>query len=167
MRALPMSPVTKKLNGAARAATDWIGSISSLFVHTALFAVSFSLVFFGFAFEQILLVVTTIVSLEAIYLAIFIQMAINQNSLSLEEVEEDIDEIQVKVVEIHKDVDEIEKDVDEIQKDVDEIQEDVDEIQEDVTEEDLHHREQNVMLDKIEGTLGELIKEIERMKNAK
>lgn len=153
-----MSPVTKKLNGAAQAATNWIGSISSLLVHTALFIVSFSLVFFGFNFEQILLTVTTIVSLEAIYLAIFIQMAINQNSQSLEEVEEDIDEIQEKVVEIHKDVDEIERDVDEIQKDVDEIQEDV-------GEDDMRDKEHTIMLDKIGGTLAELMKEIEKMKN--
>ena len=145
-----MSPVTKKLNGAAKAATEWIGSVSSLIVHTVLFAVAFALVLFGFALEQILLVVTTIVSLEAIYLAIFIQMAINQNSQSLEEVEKDVDEIQ--------------KDIDEIEKGVDEIQEDVDEIQEDVTEDDMRDREHTVMLDKIEGTLGELMKEIEKMK---
>ena len=183
MRAHPraMSPTQRNINAAAKSATDWIGSVSSLIVHTALFIASFSLVFFGIDFDKILLTVTTIVSLEAIYLAIFIQMAINQQAQSLEDVEENIDEIQEKVVEIHKDVDEIEKDVDEIQKDVDEIQEDVDEIQEnvdeiqedvdeiqeDVTEEDVHHREQNAMLDKIEGTLGDLMKEIEKMKASK
>lgn len=75
-----MSPVVKHLNGAARAATNWIGSIQSLVVHTALFALSFSLVFFGVALEQVLLVVTTAVSLEAIYLAIFIQIALNQQA---------------------------------------------------------------------------------------
>ncbi|MEI8361217.1 MAG: hypothetical protein WCG01_03755, partial [bacterium] len=113
---------------------DWIGSISSLIVHTALFSFSFSLIFFGVNADKVLLVLTTIVSLEAIYMAIFIQMAINKNSQSLAEVEEDIEEIQEDVEEIQKDVDEIEKDVDEIQKDVDEIQEDVEEIQKDVDE---------------------------------
>lgn len=167
VRSASMSPSKRNINAAAKSATDWIGSVSSLVVHTALFAASFSLVFFGVEFDKILLTVTTIVSLEAIYLAIFIQMAINQQSQSLEDVEENIDEIQEKVVEIHKDVDEIEKDVDEIQKDVDEIQEDVDEIQEDVTEEDVLHREQNAMLDKIEGALGDLIKEIEKLKASK
>lgn len=167
MRAHPrtMSPAQKKINAVAKSATDWIGSVSSLLVHTALFIASFSLVLLGFDFDKILLTVTTIVSLEAIYLAIFIQMAINQASQSLQEVEKDVDEIQKDIDEIEKDVDEIQEDVDEIQEDVDEIQEDVDEIQEDVTEDDARDREHTAMLDKIEGSLGALIKEIEKMKN--
>ena len=159
-----MSPVTKKLNGAAKAATDWIGSVSSLMVHTALFVASFSLVFFGFAFEQILLVVTTVVSLEAIYLAIFIQMAINQQAQSLEEVEKDVDEIQDKVEEIHEDVEGIQEDVEDIQEDVQEIQEDVDEIEKDDTEDETRDKQNKQVLDKIESSLGDLIKEIEKMK---
>ena len=159
-----MSPVTKKLNGAAKAATDWIGSVSSLMVHTALFVASFSLVFFGFAFEQILLVVTTVVSLEAIYLAIFIQMAINQQAQSLEEVEKDVDEIQDKVEEIHEDVEGIQEDVEDIQEDVQEIQEDVDEIEKDDTEDEKRDKQNKQVLDKIESSLGDLIKEIEKMK---
>ncbi len=136
---------------AAHRATDWIGSVQSLMVHTVLFIVSFSLVFFGFAFEQILLVVTTVVSLEAIYLAIFIQMAINQQSQSLDAVEEDIGEIQ--------------RDIDEIEKDVDEIQEDIDEIEKEETEEEARERQNKEMLEKIEYSLGNLIKEIEKMKS--
>jgi septal ring factor EnvC (AmiA/AmiB activator) len=159
-----MSPVTKKLNGAARAATDWIGSVQSLVVHTALFAVSFSLAFFGVGFEQILLVVTTIVSLEAIYLAIFIQMAINQQSQSLEEVEKDVDEIQDKVEEIHEDVEGIQEDVEDIQEDVEDIQEDIDEIEKDDSEEETRDRQNKQVLDKIEASLGSLITEIEKMK---
>jgi septal ring factor EnvC (AmiA/AmiB activator) len=173
-----MSPVTKKLNGAAKAATDWIGSVSSLVVHTILFAVSFSLVMLGFDFEKILLVVTTVVSLEAIYLAIFIQMAINQQGQSLEEVEKDVDKIQGTVEEIHEDVEEIQEDVDEIQedveeiqedvegieKDVDEIQKDVDEIEKDETEDEARDRQNKHVLDKIEASLGGLIVEIEKMK---
>lgn len=159
-----MSPVTKKLNGAAKTATDWIGSVSSLFVHTVLFAIAFGLVLFGFALEQVLLVVTTIVSLEAIYLAIFIQMAINQQAQSLEEVEKDVDEIQDKVEEIHEDVEEIQEDVEDIQEDVQEIQEDVDEIEKDDTEDEKRDRQNKQVLDKIESSLGDLIKEIEKLK---
>jgi len=65
--------------------------------------------------DTILLVLTTAVSLEAIYLSIFIQMSINKSHRSLEEIGDDIDEIQ-------EDVDEIQEDVDEIQEDIDEIQ---------------------------------------------
>lgn len=131
------------LTQAAHRTTDWIGSVQSLTVHTFLFLGSFALVLVGYDFEQILLVVTTIVSLEAIYLAIFIQMAINQQSQSLDAVEEDIDEIQ-------RDIDEIEKDIDEIEKDE--------------TEEEARDRQNKLVLDKIESSLGGLIVEIEKMK---
>jgi len=175
-----------RLNAAAHRAMDWLGSVPSLIVHTFVFAGAFSLVFFGFAFNDILLVVTTIVSLEAIYMAIFIQMAVNQNSQSLDAVEEDIDEIQKDVDEIQEDVGEIEKDVDEIQKDVDEIEKDLDVIQEDVDEiekdideiqkdvdeiekdgpEDEKRDTQNKeTLDKIESRLVHLLGQLEKMKD--
>jgi hypothetical protein len=41
----------------------------------------------------VLLVLTTLVSLEAIYLSIFIQMAVNRTAQSIKEVEEDFEEI--------------------------------------------------------------------------
>src|SRR5580704_17268366 len=78
----------------------WIGSTSSLIVHSFLFAFSFALALFGIALDHILLVVTTVVSLEAIYMAIFIQMAVNRNTHSLKEVEKDIDQIQEDVDEM-------------------------------------------------------------------
>ncbi len=79
-------------------------------------------------FDRMLLILTTVVSLEAIYLSIFIQMTINYTTRSIEVVEQNIDEIQEDIDEIQEDVDEIQEDVDEIQEDVDEIQEDIDEI---------------------------------------
>jgi peptidoglycan hydrolase CwlO-like protein len=112
--------------------TESIGTSKSVLIHSFLFIGIFSLRFIGFDTDKILLILTTAVSLEAIYLSIFIQMTINRNTESLKEVEKDVDEIQEDVDEIQEDVDEIQKDVDEIQKDVDEIQGDVDEIQEDV-----------------------------------
>lgn len=73
--------------------TDWVGSTSSIIVHTLFFVVVFALGYFGLTTTDILLLLTTAVSLEAIYLAIFIQMTVNRNTQSLEEVEEDIQEI--------------------------------------------------------------------------
>ena len=124
----------QRIDGAVDRLIRWMGSVQSLAVHTLLFAFSFSLVLFGYAFGDVLLVLTTIVSLEAIYMAIFIQIAVNRNSESLEAVEEDIDEIQEDVEEIQEDVDEIQEDVEEIQEDVDEIEKDLDVIQKDVDE---------------------------------
>lgn len=115
-------------------ATTWIGSTKSLAIHTAFFIGAFLLYFFGIDFEKILLVVTTLVSLEAIYLSILIQMTVNRNTEELVEVSRDIEEIQEDVEEISEDIDEIQEDVEEISEDVEEIQKDVDEIQEDVEE---------------------------------
>lgn len=120
---------------AAFVLTRVIGSPASIIVHTIFFALCFVAAAFKFVeFNTMLLVLTTLVSLEAIYLAIFIQMTINHTTESIVEVSEDIKEIQEDVGEVQVDVGEIQKDVDEIQGDVDEIQVDMDELQEDVEE---------------------------------
>jgi valyl-tRNA synthetase len=100
-----------RMEKTADIATKWIGSTTSLIVHTAVFILGI------IHFEPMLLVLTTLVSLEAIYLSIFIQMSINKNSEVIEIIQEDVGEIQ-------EDIEEIEEDIDEIQKDVDEIQDD-------------------------------------------
>lgn len=93
--------------------TQWIGSPSSIVVHTLLFMGIFALRFFRFPTDQILLILTTAVSLEAIYLAIFIQMTVNRNTQSLEAVEEDIEDIQEDVEGIEDDVEDITEDISE------------------------------------------------------
>ncbi len=138
--------------------TRWIGSTSSLVVHTVLFAASITLIFLGASTDSVLLVLTTIVSLEAIYLSIFIQITVNRHADSLEDVEEDLDEIQEDVKEISEDVDEISKDIDEIQEDVVEISKDIDEIQEHDEE------EEKASLDKIETLLKQAVEDLERLK---
>ncbi len=96
----------------------------SLIFHSAIFIGFFILTTIGpFPRDLVLLIWNTIVSLEAIYLAIFIQFTVNRNTRSLREVEQDIDEIQEDVEEISEDIDEIQEDVDEIQEDVDELSE--------------------------------------------
>src|SRR3989344_8641224 len=80
--------------------TEWMGSTYSITVHTILFIGIFFLYFFGFKIDKIMLILTTAVSLEAIYLSLFIQMTVNRHTQSLEDVEEDIDEIQHDVDEI-------------------------------------------------------------------
>jgi len=109
-------------------ATRWIGSTSSLLVHTLVFIISFALYFYGVPMDEILLVLTTIVSLEAIYLSIFIQMSVNRQAHNLKKVA----------------------------KDIDDIQEDV----EDIQEEDDDDKKDDIMLNRIEDTLGRLIEEV-------
>jgi len=125
-----------RLERIADIATRWIGSTTSLVVHTLLFIIAFVLPPVHMVdFDKMLLTLTTIVSLEAIYLAIFIQMSVNKNSQDIENIQEDVEEIQEDIEEIQEDVEEMQEDVEEIQEDVEEIQEDVEELQEDLDEE--------------------------------
>lgn len=155
----------KELERIADKATKWIGSLRSLVVHTILFIGAFVTVIFGAPLATVLLVLTTIVSLEAIYLAIFIQMSVNKNTKDIEEISVDIDEIQEDVDEIQEDVEEIQEDIDEIEKDVDEIQEDVEDIEEGIDEDEEEEKKRDsILMDKIEHTLAKLMSEIEEMK---
>jgi biopolymer transport protein ExbB/TolQ len=144
--------------------TKWVGSRTSVVLHTIFFLTTFSLILFGYNTDTVLLVLTTVVSLEAIYLSIFIQMTVNQNTQSLEEVEEDIEDIVEEVEEISEDIDEIQQNVDEIQEDVEEIQEDVDEIEKDSDIEETETRKDNAKLENIENILKKLIQEVENLK---
>jgi uncharacterized protein YoxC len=162
-----------RLQDTALAVTGWVGSPQSIVVHTVAFVASFTAVALGFlTFDRMLLVLTTIVSLEAIYLSIFIQMTINVTTKSLEEVEQNIDEIQEDVGEIQEDIDEMQEDVEEIQEDVDEIQGDVDELQEDVeemSEEDKEEEARGVAegktLEQIHAGLQKLMQDVEKLQH--
>lgn len=109
------------LERISHALTQWIGTTSSIVAHTLFFIGIFSLQWVGFKVEEILLILTTAVSLEAIYLAIFIQMTVNKTTQSLASVEEDIEDIQEDVEDIQEDVDEMQEDVEDIQEEVDEV----------------------------------------------
>jgi peptidoglycan hydrolase CwlO-like protein len=74
--------------------TEAVGTPASVIIHTVCFAGIFSLVLFGLTPSQVLLALTTVLSIEAIYLALFIQMTVNKTSESIEDVEEDIEDIQ-------------------------------------------------------------------------
>lgn len=175
-----------KIENFTKSTITWLGSKESFIIHTILFASSFSLYFMGVSFDKILPVVTNIVSLEAIYLSIFIQMSVNSQLKKVEEIQENVEEIQENVEdiqenvediqenvediqenvediqenveEIQENVDGIQENVDELQKDVEEIQKEVDEIQED--EEDVDDE----ILVRIESTLDSLIKEVMELK---
>ena len=140
--------------------TEWIGSPSSIIVHTILFVAAFVFVWLGVTLNTVLLVLTTAVSLEAIYLALFIQMTVNKNTQALADVEEDIEEIA-------EDVEGIEKDIDEIEKDIDEIQEDVEEIEKDDEEADLHDEATMVTLNQLQSDMRKLMADLQALKEQK
>lgn len=141
-----------KLQRTALALTHWIGSPQSIAIHTAVFLLSFITVWFGvFSFDRMLLVLTTLLSLEAIYLSLFIQMTVNYTTQSIAEVEQNIDEIQ--------------EDVGEIQEDIGELQEDVSEMSEDEQAEQETEAKQKKTLDEIHAGLQKLMQEVERLQS--
>ncbi|MBP6857842.1 MAG: DUF1003 domain-containing protein [Candidatus Pacebacteria bacterium] len=140
-----------RLEKGADKATKWIGSTSSLIFHTIVFVTAFALPTIGvISFDRMLLGITTIVSLEAIYLAIFIQMSVNKNTEDIEDIQEDVEEIQ--------------EDIEEIEKDVDEIQEDIEEIEEDSEEDQRIEAKEAQAITAIQTILTQLQKEIEQLK---
>lgn len=132
-----------KLEKTADKATRWIGSTSSLIVHTIIFVGAFALAFLGIGLDRVLLVLTTIVSLEAIYLSIFIQMSVNKNT---------------------KDIESIQGDVEDIQKDVEEIQEDVEDIEEDSSADQIIEQKEAHAITAIQTILTQLQRDIDNLK---
>lgn len=149
----------RNVDSFALKSTSYIGSPASLVVHTLFFVGIFALSFFGIAFEQILLILTTLVSLEAIYLAIFIQISVNQQALQLQAVSADVEEIGSDVDEISRDIDEIQEEVEDLAEEVEEIGSD---IEEDDREDDMLHQADVQRIEKLEILLAQLIKEIKK-----
>ena len=142
--------------------TTWVGSPSSFALHTLAFVAAILIGITGIAdWNTVLLVLTTVVSLEAIYLSIFIQMTVNRQAAELAEVSEDVDELQ-------EDIDEIQENVDEIQEDIDEIQEDVEEITEDdereEKEEEERKRRQMITLETLTKDIQRVLTDLEALK---
>jgi low affinity Fe/Cu permease len=74
---------------------QFVGTTKSILIHTFLFLAIYSMLLFGVSLDTVNLTLTTLVSLEAIYLSIFIQLSVNQSSnkitAELDEITEDID----------------------------------------------------------------------------
>lgn len=148
--------------------TAWVGSVQSLILHTGAFLAVFVLGVVGAAsWDFLLLVLTTIVSLEAIYLAIFIQFTVNQQAKSLKEVEEDVAEIQEDVEDITEDVEGIQEDIEEISEDIDGIQEDVEEISEGEEEDEERKNRQKVTLEQLTVDIQRVLSDLEELRKGK
>lgn len=149
---------TQRLEQLTIAITTWVGTPASIIIHTIFFIFSFSLILFGIPLNTILLILTTVLSLEAIYLALFIQMTVNRNTESLEDVTEDIDEIQ-------EDVEDLQEDVQGVEEDVEDITEDIEEMQEDETDEDKTFSAIENQLTKLVTDMKTLREEIQSLKH--
>jgi hypothetical protein len=143
----------KKLDHKVNSFIEWIGSFPSLIIHTLIFISCFVAGLVWDNWDTVLLVLTTIVSLEAIYLSIFIQMSINRNTESLQGVEKDIDEIQ--------------EDIGEIAEDVEDIAEDVGEIAEDDAEEESEDEADRRLLKDIQDNILKITNDLQQLKKNK
>lgn len=135
----------------------WVGTTSSIYVHTIFFIIMFMLPLLGVSFEVMMLGLTTAVSIEAIYLALFIQMTVNRTTESLEDVEESLEDVE-------EDLEGLGKNLGGIEKDIDGLERDIDDILEDEKDDDVHDKKVALMLGKIDARLNELHEEIVEMK---
>jgi uncharacterized membrane protein len=133
--ATPPAERARMLVTAIERVIVWIGSPASLVLHTLVFMAFFAVPLLGMlSWETMFAVLTNVVSLEAIYLAIFIQMSVNRQAASLKEVEENVEELGENVESIQEDVEELGENVEELGENMEELGEDVEELGEDVEE---------------------------------
>jgi hypothetical protein len=101
----------------------WVGTPISALIHTFLFTLTLLIgLIFPIPFNTVLLILTTWVSLEAIYLSIFIQMSVNIQSTK-------IDAVHVGINEVQEDIEGVQEDIGEVQEDIEEVQEDIEELE--------------------------------------
>ncbi len=150
----------------------WIGSPASLALHTAAFIAFFAVSMFGLvSWSLMFAVLTNVVSLEAIYLAIFIQMSVNRQSASLKVVEEDVGDIQEDIEELGENVEELGENVEELGENVEDLKEDVEDIQEDIgdiggddADDETHERLQAARLEALTNDVKAILKTLESLK---
>ena len=156
----------------------WIGSPTSLVIHTIIFAGFFTVSALKWvSWDLMFAVLTNVVSLEAIYLAIFIQMSVNRQAASLKEVEEDVGDIQENIEELGENVEELGENVEELGENVEELGENVEDLKEDVEaiqedigdiseddEADVHDKKQAEMLEALTNDVKAMLKHLETLK---
>lgn len=163
----PPVPAENPVRGIERLII-WIGSPASLALHTLAFVCFFAVSIFRWVpWDLMLLILTTVVSLEAIYLAIFIQMTVNRQSQSLKEVEEEVGDIQENIEELGENVEELGENVEELGENVEDLKEDVEDIQEDIGEDEEgenRDKRQAEMIETLTKDVRAILKSLESLK---
>ncbi len=108
------------------AITDMLGSTASVIAHSLLFVAIFALHWLGVGIDEILLILTTAVSLEAIYLSIFIQRSTNRQGARIEsavdEIRRNTEEALVRLAALTKqEIDDVQGAVEDIEKTIEEV----------------------------------------------
>jgi hypothetical protein len=87
--------------------TKAVGTPLSIILHTIFFVGIFALKFFKVSYENIMLILTTIVSLEAIYLSIFIQMTVIRSEKKIETVTENLEEVTENLEDMQENIEDL------------------------------------------------------------
>lgn len=112
-----------------------LGTIQSVVIHSIIFASFYcSAWIFPSQSDHIISLFTNLLSIEAIYLSVFIQLSVNRNNEHVEQIKEDVSELNENIDDIAEDMSELNENVDDIAEDVSEINENIDDIAEDVEE---------------------------------
>lgn len=104
--------------------TKWLGTPASIVLHTLGFVGMFVLYLFNISLDRILLILTTVVSLEAIYLSLFIQLTVNRQTAHLKEIGADTDSLLEDVGELSDSAEDILEDTTQIVEDTEALTED-------------------------------------------
>ena len=151
-------PPTQKRGSFFEHIPTWVGSYPSLIVHTLFFAGIFILGFSGVvAPDYVFAVTTNILSIEAIYLAIFIQLTVNRHQKELREVSEDVEGIQ-------EDVEGISEEIEGLGEDVEDIQEDIQEMTEEESADLARKAKQMVSLEQLTNDVKRVLTDLETFK---
>ena len=138
--------------------TTSVGSVPSLAVHTIFFIAAFTASTAGFiSWTSMLLIITTLVSLEAIYLAIFIQMTVNRHAHELQEVSDDVEDIQ-------EDLEEMSEDVEGLEEHVEGLHENIEGMSEEEKQDEIRKKKQAVSLEQLTADVRKLLTDIEEFK---
>jgi hypothetical protein len=91
----------------------WVGTTHSLILHSVFFIIMMCLPFFGVDSSLSLLILTTVVSLEAIYLNIFIQMGVNRHADAQEKTTKVLSTVQETIEDVQETVEDVQESIDE------------------------------------------------------
>ena len=168
----PVPAATSDLVRAIERVIVWIGSPISLALHTVVFIAFFVAPLTAIiSWDSMFAVLTNVVSLEAIYLAIFIQMSVNRQAATLKGVEEDVGDIQEDVEELGENVEELGENVEELGENVEDLKEDVEDIQEDIGEigdddddDEAREKRQAEMIETLTNDVKAMLKHLETLK---
>ena len=103
---------------------SWVGTPASLVAHTIFFALMPTLRLFGVSASDVMLILTTVVSLEAIYLNIFIQMGVNRQA-------DEQEKTRTEITSLHETVEEVQETMEEVQETMEDVQETIDDDEKD------------------------------------